>query len=448
MGNIPQILRMGGLCMTLALLATKVEAQANAAADRKLFDAVSGRLDPGGRLFAYMNVRDNLRGAIAEVKAFYDDLVATDDEGKIPRDFDLERLLLDLGIHEIDALGYSALAQETGYRNKLFIAADGPKHGLLRLLCEPPQPFKVATFAPEAADAAFEFEVPLAGLKSLIETVGARLEPVTEMDLQAGFLNQPVPNAPFTWETLLTKASGRISGFVVTHDYQLELSLDKEMEVPATDVVITHWNGEWIFQQLSIGLGVAGDDRVKKTEGDGFTQFELLLPVEVSLGFYKPVIYFDESSGALHISTRARILKQALEPGRKLSDKAAYRLSMKDLPDKGTSMTFVSQELYSEFAKLFREIILASSEIEKAPEAFADWIVDWIGPDASQATASVITNSPEGIEFVSLSPQPVSTLVTLAGANAVVIGAMAAPVLRGVFGGVKKAAEQDRPFDF
>ncbi len=421
------------IALTALTLASSLTLQADEAAQKALFEEVTKRLDPGGRVFGYINVKDELRSLISEADeglAKISDL--SDGEIPYPEGLELEPLLLEMGLHQAEAFGFSSVPVEEGYRNRGYLAIDGERTGLLKLSGGDPKPFAVSTFAPQEAFLAFESEWALAALPELVKALDKHLEKATgEPATLMKFLRQPIPNTPYTAETLLTKLAGRVSGFFVPREQRLALPADLGIEMPALDGIITHQDGTWLFEQLNPILASLPEEMVTRTAEAGFEEVEIELPPQASLGFYRPVLHWDKDSGALHVATRRLILEAALAESNKLQDRPDFQRVMEGLGKEGSFMTYVSKEAYHLFGNVYRVAIKQDVDGD-IPEDVLDWLVDWMGIDAGQSTASVLVNEAEGIVYTSKSPSSISTtMVVFATITPIaVIATVATPMIQ------------------
>ena len=82
-------------------------------------------------------------------------------------------------------------------------------------------------------------------------------------------------------------------------------------------------------------------------------------------------------------------------------------------------MGYVSQECLSTIANTYNKLIMEGADESNMPDAARDILQSWLGMKATQATAFVISNLPEGIGYIDRSPK--SSLSLLSGPITVAI---------------------------
>ena len=125
-------MRYSCLFIASVLIGTQLFALADEQNDKALFQKVSAKLDMGGKVFGYLNVRNELLDLMGKADTFLRQSLATQGmEEQVPEDFQVEDVLLALGLHRVDALGYSSKRLEKGYLNKGFASIDRMRMGLI-----------------------------------------------------------------------------------------------------------------------------------------------------------------------------------------------------------------------------------------------------------------------------------------------------------------------------
>ena len=101
------------------------------AADAARFQVVTGQLDQGGVVHAYVSVDGDLTAIAGFVKSLMDELRKI--EPDVPP-VNVPALLKISGLDAISAMGFSSVRIEDGFRNKTYIHTPNGRRGLLRLM--------------------------------------------------------------------------------------------------------------------------------------------------------------------------------------------------------------------------------------------------------------------------------------------------------------------------
>jgi hypothetical protein len=110
-----------------AFAQTDTQTTASSGVEKTSFEAVTSRLDPGGRFFLYLSTEQwlaHLSDEVGQLRQFVFSLpgFGAGPQAQIGKLFDLvTQLIKHSGIEQISGVGASSIAKEPGfYRNKLF----------------------------------------------------------------------------------------------------------------------------------------------------------------------------------------------------------------------------------------------------------------------------------------------------------------------------------------
>lgn len=397
----------------------------DAASAKTTFDAVNKHLDLGGQLYAFLNVDGDFTELSAKAQELYQELQQT--EGfDLPPGLDIAALLGELGLDNLKAAGLSSIKFGQGYRNRLFAAVDGERQGILRLTGGEPRPFTIGEFAPASAMWAMESDVDFASIKDLMTAIGGQLEQTLGMDPLSGALQQPIPGTQLNVSQLVDTLKGELMAYVLVDETQtLVIPEPGAPEIPGIDAVLTHSNGKEIFGHIrSFITSNAPPDAYTEEVNEGVTQLKIQLPDEATLGFYAPLIQFDEATEQLLIATRPEALT-TVTVGDRLSTNADFKRMADLLPQEGSGYGYMSPQFY-DFIEIFME---AASQGDALMGEVQKEIMALVYGDP-QPMAGMWANRDDGIYMESLTPMSYKlSLAYTAILPAAVAAGVAAPMM-------------------
>ena len=160
------------------------------AADAARFQAVTGQLDPGGVVHAYVSVDGDLTAIAGYVNSMMDEFRKI--EPDVPA-VNVPALLRVTGLDAVSAMGFSSVRIEDGFRNKTYIHTPNGRRGLLRLMGGDSKPFQVLNLAPAGSDFVIEQDLNFKTLyESVVEGAGVVMGEQGKAMVQMG-LKQPMP---------------------------------------------------------------------------------------------------------------------------------------------------------------------------------------------------------------------------------------------------------------
>ena len=134
------------------------------------YAGVTKHLDVGGDVLVYADVEGDLPAAadyldkiVERVKKNYPDL-------KLDR-INAKRVLHQLGLDQVLAMGLSSTRDGKMFHNKVFFEYGNDRRGLLLLTGAPPRELEIVRQAPGDVDIAFESDFKVKSLLELIKTI-------------------------------------------------------------------------------------------------------------------------------------------------------------------------------------------------------------------------------------------------------------------------------------
>lgn len=258
-------------------------------------------------------------------------------------------LLTDLGFGDYIATAKSDKRVHPIWNNKQYTYTAGKFNGINSIFGGTTEKIAVTSFAPETSDLALQMRLDLRKFAPLIEKTAGQLGQTSMME---ALLKTERPElAGMTAMEALAKLNIRASLVV-------DLDEDTQMELPVgslstPDVVIRIDNAAWIWELIEEPLmKSSGLPWQKKVTGDVTS---LSLPKELEKNFmgYLPVIHVDKKY--IWIASKEAFLKKALdEKGEKLKDNRAFKRTIKDMPEGGNWLAYISEDFQSELVKLYR----------------------------------------------------------------------------------------------
>lgn len=334
---------------------------------------------------------------------------------------DLAPFFVDLGFTDIKAVGFSSVAEEGMFRNRVFIHVPEGRRGLLAGWGGAPAPFAIAALAPADADFVFESDVDLPAAYQAIRAVVARGagEPAAkEMDAK---LSEVSPGMPVKIRDVIDAAKGRFS-LVVRIDETKTFSPSPGIVLPMFDLAIRQEHGG---QKLAEALMKANDLTSEERPG-GVRAFTSKQTVPL-LGWRLEIVVEGDS---FIFVTQPDFLAAA---NTKLTDEPAFRSALASLGETGNGMTYVSPRFGDRVRRM------ADTLTKQLPAEQHAVIERFLGllPESGATLVAVRQNLPDGILFKSRWNSSLKSDLVTAHPGVVVIGtgfmaAMAIPAFQKV----------------
>lgn len=416
------------------------------------YQTVAKQIDQGGVLYGYVSVDGDLTALIQYLDSFLSGMKEYD---KSVPEFDSKSLLKISGLDSISALGLSSVRVEDGFRNKVYLHTPEGRRGFLALFGNESQPFESLELAPLGADLVFQQDIKLKTFYDnvVMQTLGGgplsgNIPPLGQQGLGVkmiteGFMKQPLhPELTFTAEKLMADLDTQITVIV-------DLDTSERVDIPNTNgLEMPKSNGVMILN----GLGWLAEELIKRLgpelaeAGRGNSEFKVLkednwIGIQLErktlskgerkelreLGWDTAMIAHHRPSGKLIASTSKQFAERLFAANKKLGLDPVFQKTMKDLPKKGTALSYVSPVFMSEL----REVIHKSIDLEnpvdkenKRDDRFAAYsMLDLFLPEGAQGEGIVTTATEEGLLTISNAKYSHKSKILLSATAPLIIGA-------------------------
>jgi hypothetical protein len=200
---------------------------------------VTKHLDVGGDVLFYADVDGDLATAadyldrlIERIRKLYPDLGLERIKAK--------RILNQLGLDQVLAIGLSSARDGKAFHNKAFFFYGKDRRGLLLLTGAPPQELEIPRLAPADVDLAFESDLRIKSLVSLIEAMVADLAGKEVSALLLAGQNQKLPGVALTVRQVLDRLDTRLVGLVrVNEQRTFTVGGKGKLVLPTFDVLLS-----------------------------------------------------------------------------------------------------------------------------------------------------------------------------------------------------------------
>jgi len=422
----PRLIR-GLLLLTLSLtIGLGGCATPNTAHPSPYFSRVTKHLDLGGEVFLYADVEGDLSAGADYLDRIIERAKKVSPDLKLDR-IHVKRLLVQLGLDQLLAVGLSSTQDGKIFHNKSFLHHGNPRRGLLLLTEAPPRRLEIARQAPADADLAFESDVRLKSLFNLMEAIIKDVAGSDAKELLAG-LDGKLSGTSIGIRQLIGHLDTRLVGVLRVDPRRSFVVPSKgdNLTIPGIDLLLSVDNMALLFDELQKSLGkIPG--AVAATDGD-LQLVEMDVPIPGAVGL-KPVLAKDRNSGRLFLATSRTFLKEFL------ADKTAAKQHLAAAPDfkkatdgflaEANGLTYMSGTFLGKLADFVRPLGKKDKDVQTGIDFFLDFL-----PEAGIAFATQQVNLPDGLYYASNStashkstifPGLAATPLALAGAGAAVL---------------------------
>jgi len=369
------------------------------------FYQVREKLDEGGSLYLYMDVKDALKNILEDVRNQFSNAGAPQQANMV---FAIADQAIDaLGLYDIHDIGVSMVNMEQSTRMKVFIRVPGEKKGLFPILGGPPHAFDDLKYAP--ADTTFfntvdmDPSAALALVRDMIQrTAGAAV--------LANF-NTNLVKAGEDMGVDIEKTIGSLGGrfFAVgcfNHEKPMSVPVNRResASVPTPEFLLAaHVKDDTLYGSISSLLTKNGIQYEETNEG---ALKKMLIRISGESGF-QPVIATGD--GLVFFATSPFYLEKILataRSGQNLGTSTEYLSLRKGLPEKGNELLFVSSRFSKDMNDIVKVFLNQQLLKQRGSEmvAWATMITTLVESGEESAMAAVRVNDPEGIRVVSQSP--------------------------------------------
>ena len=304
----------------------------------------------------------------------------------------VERLVGDLKLHYITAVGRSVHQSGPYWHQRSFLATGGKRTGVLSILGGAGEPYFAPTYAPADADLVLELELNLKEVRDLASRVAAALGPEARQSLTES-LAEGVLNTTLSLGDMLGKFELRGS-LALTLNPRQTIQLPDGPTIPGLSVVGRVDNAKWVWDTFS--KKIAEEMELEIMSAGGLESITAPEPMETPLGEFTPVIAFEKKSGVIWFSLNEKDLSSVREGGKTLAGNADFQKAMAGLPAKGNALAYTSKRFSEEIGKLIKE---AQKDMEEEAVHAMSLVSKLLLPDMGEprAYAAVIANNDDGI---------------------------------------------------
>jgi len=409
------------------------------------FAAVAQHLDLGGTLFGYVDVDGDVEAIAAALQGFLDAAKqqAGDEMPPHIKTLSISKVLGDLGLDGIEAVGVSSYQDGDLYRNRAYMHIPAGRKGLLKMAGGDAGPFVAKLLAPKDADLIMEQSIDARAGFEVVSSMVAQLGGPEASREFLKMVSEAMPQFGLSMADLFRKLDTRITVIGRIHpDKPLEIP-DAPVKIPSFDLLISFDNLGWLYGKVTTEMQkeMPADQQAQMfAKGDGFERVILPPLPDPDLAIVQPVIQHDLASKRVLIASTQAFLDECLAGSSKLSESADFTAATQGLPTEGNGLTYLSANLMDEYRQLVGEIVEAGTAAapDAAPgsalggqEAAIITMMKGLIPEAKGSQASVIVNTPEGILMASNSATSYKEAAVMGGVAIVAVGAsLAIPALR------------------
>lgn len=397
------------------------------------FEAVSKQLEPGGTVYAYLD----LEGDAEVLGEFGNVLLAWGREqsgGALPPGLSAPGLISALGLDRVKAVGFSSRPMGNGmFHNRAVLHMPEGRSGIFNLMGGPAAPFRSPRMAPADSDWVMESDLTLGAALELAESVVRSLgDPqwLQQYHTALGF-PMPMPGLEMTVKDFVGRLNSRViiaGNLLEGKNFQLPGS---GMKLPCFQTLVSFEGIDFLFPPLLELMESTGKTVVERDAG--FVKIRQAESNTGDLEFLQPVICPDPAGARILLASHPEILEKWLAPGEKLEGSPRFQAAMAGLPAEGNELTYVTPLVIDTLTAAFGGGLRQSLEVPWAAGAGADSLISLLweewrrqNPSPQQPVAAVRANQPTGMTVHS----------NVAGSNKFVLAAagLSLPVAAGLTG--------------
>ncbi len=409
---------------------------AQTTSDNPRFTEVGSKLDQGGSLYVYLDVKEKVRQIFETAKAF---ILASDDSEASKQVLTIAEQVIDsLGLFAIEDIGISAAQVGENYRLKDYVRIPGERKGLFKVLGGAPHALDMMGQAPENTVLFRGFDFDLSALYELVREVVLKVggpEALVNVDETLKNVGEPLKaDVP----AVIRSLSGKWSLFLVLDD--------------ATKVPVPGLEPAVLVSRPSLGIVIGTqDDTLYRSLGGLITTPERIetlsngtevkirdIPVSSSDDMaLSPRLAFDGKQVIL--VSHAELLDFSLGRATNkptLADNADFKRFMADLPQEGNDVVFLSPRLWTTVQTVLKSISPElTGEGPMNPKAIAALVE---GTPLATGLVAVRVNDQGGLYVAVSSPSELGLATLLGG------GKRAEAALEAIFDNTPEAAEKEK----
>jgi len=389
------------------------------AADAARFQAVTGQLDPGGVVHAYLSVDGDLKAIAGYVNSMMTELRKM--EPGVP-EVNVPALLRVTGLDAVSAMGFSSIRTGDGFRNKTYIHTPEGRRGLLRLMGGDSKPFEVLKLAPAGSDFVIEQDLNFKTLyESVVEGAGVVMGEEGKAMVQMA-LKQPMPPPiTFTMEKVMADLDTKLTVIIDADPTKMIQLPDapKGLKIPQLKGAVLLEGLGWVADELTKvlepmlaqGGNHAPPFKIVRNanwvgmqmaiENQGISEREKKEITE--LGLDTALLAHHVPSGKLVLASAKDFADRLFAPKPGLDQDPAFQKTMNGLPMEGTALTYASPAFFSSLRQSFEKINeLANDKDHEQDDRFAaTTFINLLLPKNARGEGGVTTNTKDGMLTVS-----------------------------------------------
>ena len=383
----------------------------------KHFDAVSQHLNLGGTVYGYMDIDGDVEKFADLIQGLLDRVV---EEGAPPHleKLKLSKVLADLGLDGVEALGMSSIKKGKLHHNRAYAHIPAGRKGLLKIVGGDASPFAANKLAPADTDLIIEQSL---NIRAGYEVVSAMVlhfgGPDASREFQAG-VGEPIPDmGGLSVAEILGRLDTRLTLVGRVHpDKPIDVP-EVPMDFPSFDLLIALDDAGWLFDKII----VEGKKQVPPghqaevfAKGEGWEKIMAPPIPSPDMVIMQPVIYHDHASKRVLVASTQAFLDECLSGKSSIADNDAFKTAIGGLPSEGNGLSYVSPGFVKAYRDLMQEVV-KNSPVGTA-EVVIVKLLDLFMPDTGLGQASVMANTPEGILMASNSVHSYKDGAVAAGA--------------------------------
>lgn len=350
------------------------------------FDAVNGRLELGGTLYAYADVDGDALAFAGNVQALVRQIAMAQPKAAAFAKQDFKALFTEIGLNDVKAIGLSSVREAGGtFRNRAFLYTPEGRHGIFAVFGGQPGRFVGARLAPPDTDFYGEHEFDVTALYDTVKSVIAK---VNGPDAAAGFEEQVKKvgaKAMFSLLDLIEGLNGRVTIIIRLDPVRnVAVSGANPVNVPAFSALVMV---DGIGPVVERALAARTADLEASQEGTRrlFT-YKGTPPVEG----LRYVLAVDGKT--LYAASSAEFLRECIQRKEGLDTTPSFSSALAALGPEGNGLTWISPRFISRLRDLGAINSQVNPQVRRVFDNFALNL-----PEVSQPLLSVRTNLPDGI---------------------------------------------------
>ena len=336
------------------------------AAENPNFAEVEKKLDEGGDLYFYMNLKDGFREFFGLIQ---DMAVRESTSPGIKRVFDsIDEILEKLGLYEIGDIGMSSLKVEDYYISRSFVRIPEMSSGLYPVFGTTPHEFHSLQYAPENASVYLTSDLDVIRLYRLIRGIVRESSPekVQNFDRAIARFNKNIAAMGFPdidLETLLNSLGDNVSVITDFHpEYKTSIpSKGKPLQIKTPRFALVFKTRDDKLFSVIYTLLQQSNMIINEESNEEYHSFGIRTPPNPFYPAFPAVGYHKNH---LIVSTHSGLVKNMLdsaENGDGLIKNSEYREMTRDFPEKGNGMIYFSRHGIKDYVEIFNE--LAANQI-------------------------------------------------------------------------------------